>query len=286
MPEIALLNPFRRPAAASISTRMLVLDGETLAGPPAPGGNALEYRLVRASRRTLAIHVGADGVEVRAPRWASIGDIEGFMRLKARWIRRRLANAQRVEPFRWEEGACLPILGTAMRLTAAPGLRGIARNDTALLIGDAPRRATRNAPAAGDAAHEQALQQARDWRKRVLAWLRGQALAHYAGRAAEIAAALAVPLPALKLSNAAKQWGSCIRRSARNGNDGSVRVLLHWKLYLMPPHLVDYVVAHELAHIRELNHSARFWAEVARVYPDPVAARRELNRLGRALPQL
>jgi predicted metal-dependent hydrolase len=61
-------------------------------------------------------------------------------------------------------------------------------------------------------------------------------------------------------------------------------IRLHWKLYLMPPHLIDYVVAHELAHIRELNHSPRFWAQVARIYPGHAQARIELNRSGRALP--
>ncbi len=244
-------------------------------------GDELRYRLVRASRRTVAIHVTADGVEVRAPRWATLGDIESFMRQKARWIRRRLADSRHAGPpteaFRWEDGSRLPILGREVRLVASPGLRGIFHRDNELLVGRAPRQA-RMQPRTDAAAA-----QIEDWRRRVTAWLRKQALEHYALRVAQYADALAVPIPALKLSNAASQWGSCIRRPA---HQGGVRVLLHWKLYLMPPRLIDYVVAHELAHIRELNHSPRFWAEVARVYPDPIAARRELNRLGRALPRL
>lgn len=270
MPEIALLNPLRRPAGIGAAERSVTLDGEEL-----------RYRLVRASRRSVAIHVCADGVEVRAPRWATLGDIESFMRQKARWIRRRLAESQHagrpIEAFRWEDGARLPILGREVRLVASPGLRGIFHRDDALLVGHAPRQV--RMPTGADAV----AAQAEDWRRRVTAWLREQALEHYAMRVAQYAGALAVPVPALKLSNAATQWGSCIRRPVHRGG---VRVLLHWKLYLMPPHLVDYVVAHELAHLRELNHSPRFWAEVARVYPDPIAARRELNRLGRALPRL
>ena len=248
-------------------------------------GDELRYRLVRASRRSVAIHVSGDGVEVRAPRWATLGDIESFMRQKARWIRRRLADAQHsgqpIEAFRWEDGACLPILGRDTRLVASPGLRGIFHRDDELLIGHAARPARARPEADADADADAARMA--DWRRRVAAWLREQALEHYAMRVAQYADALAVPLPMLKLSNAASQWGSCIRRPA---HQGGVRVLLHWKLYLMPPRLIDYVVAHELAHIRELNHSPRFWAEVARVYPDPIAARRELNRLGRALPRL
>ncbi len=230
----------------------------------------LSYLLKRAPRRSVAIHVGAQGVEVRAPRWAPLADIEGFMQRKARWIRRRMAEARApAAPFRWEPGAMLPVLGREVLLAAAPGLHGIVHDGATLRIGAAPPASRRPPPPPAE-----------DWRTRVLAWLRAQALAHYAGRASEFAAALEVPLPALKLSNAVSQWGSCVRRS--NGT----RVLLHWKLYLMPPHLVDYVVAHELAHLRELNHSPRFWAALASVYPDPVAARRELNRRGRALPRL
>ena len=293
MPEVALFNPFRRPTGTAISNRSLVLESAVAAGHPAIEGRTLHYRLVRASRRTIAIHAGADGVEVRAPHRASISDIEAFMRQKTRWILRRLADARPVAPFRWENGAPLPLLGREVRLVATPGLRGIFRRDDELLVGDPLRRsAQRVAPgtsqgaASGATGTETATPddpRALDWRRRVLAWLRVQALEHYALRAAEYAAALDVPLPALKLSNATSQWGSCIRGPAHRGG---VRVLLHWKLYLMPPHLVDYVVAHELAHLRELNHSPRFWATLERIYPDPAAARKELNRLGRALPRL
>lgn len=280
MPKIGLFNPFApATAAASVSVRETSLEGLPLA-----------YRLLRARRRTIAIHVGTEGVEVRAPHRAALAEIEGFVQRKARWILRRLADARPVAPFHWEEGSRLPILGNDVRLAAAPGLQGIAHDGATLLIGDAPRpRASRRgiAALARNTTHtlntaDATQKTADDWRTRVIAWLREQALVHYAGRAAEFATALTVPMPTLKLSNASTQWGSCIRR----GHAGGARVMLHWKLYLLPPRLIDYVVAHELAHLRELNHSPRFWAEVARVYPDPLAARRELRVRGRALPQL
>lgn len=230
----------------------------------------LSYRLVRSRRRTLAVHIGAGEVEVRAPLRTSVADIEGFMREKARWIRRRLAEARPVAPFRWEEGARLPLLGREVVLTDAPGRLGIVLEDEKLLIGAARSRA------------RQTASRADDWRRRIVKWIREQALTYFSERVARFAAALGVSQPMLKLSNAATQWGSCIR----TGHDGAARVLLHWKLYLMPPALIDYVVAHELAHVRELNHSTRFWAEVARIYPEPAAARRELNRRGRLLPRL
>ena len=86
-----------------------------------------------------------------------------------------------------------------------------------------------------------------------------------------------MPTPALTLSNARTQWGLC-------REDGQVR--LNWRLIHLPLHLVDYVVAHELAHLREMNHSARFWAVVGALYPDYRQARSELRHCNHRLPIL
>ncbi|MFH1605020.1 MAG: M48 family metallopeptidase [Pseudomonadota bacterium] len=88
---------------------------------------------------------------------------------------------------------------------------------------------------------------------------------------------MGVPTPTLALSNARTQWGMC-------REDGRVR--LNWRLIHLPLRLVDYVVAHELAHLREMNHSPRFWDEVGRIYPDYQAARRELRDCSDHLPIL
>ena len=73
----------------------------------------------------------------------------------------------------------------------------------------------------------------------------------------------------MRLSNARSRWGSC---------HVSGRISLNWRLIQLPPHLVDYVVVHELAHLREMNHSPRFWSLVGRIIPDYQARRRELRR--------
>ena len=67
----------------------------------------LGYRLVRARRRSITLFVEAGEIEVRAPRYATIADIEEFVRSKERWIRKRLAEP-RHSPFVWENGAPLP----------------------------------------------------------------------------------------------------------------------------------------------------------------------------------
>ena len=82
-------------------------------------------------------------------------------------------------------------------------------------------------------------------------------------------------LPPIALSSARTRWGSCSQASG---------IRFNWRLIHLPTHLVDYVVAHELAHLVEMNHSPRFWAEVGRLYPDWRAARAELKLRGREIP--
>jgi len=225
---------------------------------------SVNYRLVRSRRRTIAIHIGHAGVEARAPLSASVAEIEAFMRRKQSWITRLLENVGETTPFLWKNGAKLPLLGTPVTLVAAPERNGIAMENDCLLIGRAGNR----------------IRAESHWRKPVIAWIRERALAHYMQRCNALAPKLDVDVPKLRLTNAAMRWGSCTLHPT------GARIRLHWKLYLLPPHLGDYVIAHELAHILELNHSPRFWAQVARLYPDYGTARRELNRRGRALPLL
>jgi len=114
-------------------------------------------------------------------------------------------------------------------------------------------------------------------RDSVLGFLRDHALALFRERAEMLAPRAGRSAPTIRLSNAKTQWGSC-------HPDG--RVFLSWRLVHLDLHLVDYVIAHELAHLDEMNHSAKFWRVVERLYPDWRAARRELRERERALPEL
>ena len=95
--------------------------------------------------------------------------------------------------------------------------------------------------------------------------------------ATQLAGPLGLHVSSVGLSDAQTRWGSC-------GSNG--RILLNWRLMMLAPNLIDYVAAHELAHLRELNHSPRFWDIVALLYPDHRAARRELNSRAPTLPDL
>ncbi len=217
------------------------------------------YRFVRARRRTIAIHVEGGKVEVRAPRYATLAEVEAFIRHKERWIGQRMAE-RRPPPLDWRAGTRLALLGRMVTLAADPAATQVTLAEERLLL---PQSA------------------ADRWPQLVIEWLRSNALALFRERLAHFAAALGVAKPSVGLSNSRSQWGSCHKKGP-----GEARVLLHWRLYQLPLRLIDYVVAHELAHLKELNHSSHFWAVVASMVPDHVDARRELNRLGGMLPEL
>jgi len=108
-------------------------------------------------------------------------------------------------------------------------------------------------------------------------WLKAIALDVLTVRAAHFAALLGQPAPRVSLSNARTQWGVCTE-------GGSIR--LSWRLVHIEPALADYVIAHESAHLVELNHSRRFWTLVERLYPGWREARERLELAGAALPIL
>ena len=226
------------------------------------GSEIVGYRFRRARRRSIGIVIDDDGLRVAAPAHTPIAEVEAFIREKARWVLKKLFEwraALKPPVVNWSDGTMIALLGNPVRIELLPGRRDIGLRDGRLGIGLAPR----GEPAA--------------LRKRGIAWLKERARALLGERLALYAAGLGVPTPVLTLSNARTQWGVC-------REDGHVR--LNWRLIHLPLRLIDYVVAHELAHLREMNHSARFWAVVGRLYPDYEAARRELRNCNHRLPIL
>jgi predicted metal-dependent hydrolase len=226
------------------------------------GSEIVGYRFRRARRRSIGIVVDDDGLRVAAPGHATIAEVEGFIREKTHWVLKKLSEwraAPKPPVVTWGHGASVALLGETVTIELLPGRRDISLQDGRLGIGLAPR----GEPAA--------------LRKRGIAWFKDRARTLFGERLALYAARLGVPAPALALSSARSQWGIC-------REDGHVR--LNWRLIHLPLHLIDYVVAHELAHLREMNHSARFWAVVGGIYPDYQLARRELRDCSHRLPIL
>lgn len=214
-------------------------------------GRTLDYALRRSSaRRTLALRVSDCGrVVVNAPWRLSQSDIESFLRKHGDWLWQRLALAR--PPHVWRDGMDLPFRGAWRRLVWQP---------------DAPP---------GVAEAEGQIRVGGTWEgvgEQVLAWYRRQAQASLGERLSHHAGRMGVTPPSLRLSNARTRWGSL---SPQGG------VSLNWRLVKMPDAVQDYVVCHELAHLRQRNHSPAFWHEVGMLYPDYPAAREHLRHMGR-----
>ena len=216
------------------------------------------YVLTRRRRmRNVVMRVDGDGLLVSAPHHAPLAAIEAALVDKARWILTRLAEHATRPRFAptWSDGDAVPWLGGALtlRIERSPRLWPVERVGGMLVVAH---------PDAGDPAVAARL---------VGAWYDEQALALFRSRAGALAPLLGVAPPPIRLSGSRSEWGSC---------SAGGRVLLNRRLIQLPPHLVDYVIAHELAHLRELNHSPRFWDLVARACPEHRALRRELKRYG------
>jgi predicted metal-dependent hydrolase len=236
---------FRHPQAR----RDIVLDGQLVA-----------YAMRRARRRSIGFVVGAEGLSVAAPRWVAQGDIDAALREKAAWILKKLAEQHergerlRTARIEWRDGARFDFLGQPVTVALVPHASGAVLDAAA-----EPVRLALGLPLASGA------EQIRD---AVHSWLQRQARRIFEQRCAHFAERLGVSVRRVALSSAQTRWGSA-------SADGSVR--LNWRLVHFAMPTIDYVVAHELAHLRHMNHGPEFWAVVRSVVPDLELARRRLK---------
>ncbi len=221
----------------------------------------VHYEFRRGQRRTIGFAVGADGLTVSAPRWTPLHEVEAALREKQRWIVTKLGEArkrqQRHESSRidWKEGASLPFLGEPVRLVLDPRQRH-GRGGAVLVPGEEVSPGVPRLALHLGLPHTATPEQLRDTTQ---AWLMRQARRVFTARLDHFAPQLSVRWQKLSLSSAGTRWGSA-------SADGSIR--LNWRLIHFRESIIDYVVVHELAHLREMNHSARFWQHVESVLPD------------------
>ncbi len=221
-----------------------------------PGG-VLEYTLVRRRRRSIGLKVDARGLTVSAPAREPYHHLDRVIVERHQWILDKLAQmqARHLPPPRWTSGERLPLLGRALELhlyrthTRAEPIPTASRLLVGLAEPDQPERV----------------------RELVSRWYRRVAERHFAERIAALAPRLGVAPPPFKLSEARTSWGVCTPEG---------RLRLSWRLIKAPQEQIDYVIAHELAHLRHMNHSRAFWQTVEAIYPDWRAQREALERDG------
>jgi predicted metal-dependent hydrolase len=220
-------------------------------------GHLVAYEMRRARRRSIGFVIGPEGLSVSVPRWVGVMEVDSALQDKRGWILRKLREqrerAQRLQSARidWRDGTELPFLGDTVIIVLDVRATGAMLDAGADGLPGVPRRLLRvGLP------HTATPEQIRDT---VQSWLQRQARRIFEERCAVFAPRLNVRVRRMALSSAATRWGSA-------NADGSIR--LNWRLVHFGLPVIDYVVTHELAHLREMNHSPAFWEVVRSVLPD------------------
>ena len=222
-------------------------------------GETISYLLERRPRRTVGLKITGSGLVVHAPKRIFEFQLNQILQEKSNWILNKLSQreANQIEKLQWEDGEHLLYLGQDIQLKLVVDNKKkihFERNELAIHAPEANIHAA--------------------CRASVLMWYKRTAILDFTRRVEVFAAKLGVPTPPVAISNAQSRWGSCNSR-------GQVR--LSWRLLQAPPHIINYVICHELAHLKQMNHSAKFYAVVEQLFPNYNAAEKELKLLS---PQL
>ena len=226
-----------RAASLSIQRETISLGGRVI---------PLVVRRNRQARRVvLRIDIEAGGIALTLPGRTALAEGLALAHERADWVLRCLDKLPARLPF--ADGATLPLLGTDMTIRHAPGTRhGVLRNGDELIVSGSPEHLSR----------------------RVGDWLKREAKREIAVRAQPMAERIERTIAALTVRDTRSRWGSCTP-------DGKLSFC--WRLILTPEWVLDYVVAHEVAHLAHLNHGPKFWATVKSLGVKPEQARAWLD---------
>ena len=232
------------------------------------GDTTIEYQVRRSERRKKTVQVTIDGggVQVAAPVDTPADDLQTLVRRRAPWILNHASDGLlTVAPKRFVSGETLPYLGRNVRMvfeTADVRTPEVRFDHWRFGI-----KEPRNLPA---------NERYGRIREAVIAWYRRRAgIRLQAGVTKWLPRLGGGPAPDVLIRDQRQRWGSC-------ATDGTLR--FNWRVVMLEPALVDYVIVHELAHLTIRNHSGDYWQLVNRVMPDAQVRRRKLRDVGRALP--
>ncbi len=234
------------------------------------GDTSIPYTIKRSSRaRRIRIVVRPGRVEVVAPRLTRHGTIVAFVESKRRWVFEKTETLRERElvatPARFVTGAKVLFRGRWLRVRVTEGARS-RRPANSLRFANAFHITV--APGLTDGEREKIA------KNLVMGWLKNRALEDASGWAKSYGAKLGVSPTQLRIGNQKTLWGSCSPRGV---------VSLNWRLVASPKPIFEYVVVHELCHLKERNHGRKFWELVGSLLPDFRERRAWLQRHGVAL---
>jgi predicted metal-dependent hydrolase len=216
------------------------------------------YRVVlrryrQARRYTLRIHAASRDIVLTMPTRGSIREATAFAQKHGAWIAARLSRLPEAAPF--ADGVVIPLRGTPHRIVHRAKSRGTVwteadENGEPLLC------------VAGGAAHIN---------RRITTWLKREVRHDLEAASRRYAQDLGVKIKRVTVRDQSSRWGSCSSTGALSYS---------WRLIFAPPHVLDYLAAHEVAHLVEMNHSPRFWRVVAKLHPDMKPAKIWLDAHG------
>jgi predicted metal-dependent hydrolase len=210
----------------------------------------------QARRYTLRIHAATREVILTMPPRGSLKEAKEFAQKHGGWIAARLCRLPVAVPF--THGTTVPLRGVEHRITHRPGMRGTVWSETGA-------GGERLLCVAGETPHVD---------RRVGDFLRREAQRELESASRRAAATLGVTIKRISVRDQSSRWGSC----------STTGVLSYsWRLILAPPHVLEYLAVHEVAHLVEMNHSPRFWRLVSRLCPDCERAKTWLDVHGNDL---
>lgn len=231
-------------------------------------GTPLPIRLIRSGRRVKTITMGYDlrrGVYLAVPALMRSDEIARFLKSREDWLREyKAALANTPPPPDWDEGALIPFRGKDV-LVVVDRDADLRRNDGILvqrsidgseLCVSVPEGVE---PARRYPVISEAIEQ----------WYISEANQHLPQRLAEWSELTGLRPERVRVGNARQRWGSCTAKRT---------ISLAWRLIQQPDRLSDYVIVHELAHLREMNHQRPFWDLVESIMPDARARSKELRK--------
>lgn len=222
----------------------------------------VSYTLKRRRCRAISMKIDCDGLTVSAPMREAFSWIESVLQEKANWVLKKLGEWENKESTNlvWEESATFPLLGEPWKLeTTSAGVMKM----TPVKIKTIAEKNQLELPLPS-------VITTQEIEKVVMEWYYKQAHICFSKRIIFFANKLGISRPHLRLSHAKTQWGSCDVRGV---------VHLNWRLVQLAINLVDYVIAHELSHLIEMNHSSAFWKTVESICPNYLTIRNELKKI-------
>ncbi|MYN13210.1 DUF45 domain-containing protein [Pusillimonas sp. TS35] len=212
------------------------------------------FVLRRSRRKSIGLTVDDSGLQVIAPNWVTLAQVDAAVIEKSRWIigKLRIRHQRKAQlataDTQWLHGGTLPYLGARIVLQL-DGARRTADFSGSPFLPQAGDTLTLPLPAGADQSRV---------RDSAHAWLQHQARTWFGPRLQHFLETNGLAIRKWRLSSAATRWGSC-------SSDGNI--MLNWRLIHFSHDVIDYVIAHEVAHLRHLNHSPAFWREVGIILP-------------------